>query len=214
MIEDKDYYEVLGLSREAIDLEIKVQYRALALKYHPDRNPSDKIAEEKFKEVSEAYEVLGNPIRRAQYDLYGYREEKPVFEHLFNGKLSFIEVPEGLYHRPNLTIGYDIWIVYTENPFTYERYVKCERCDGRGYLRAVLCRCSWGPLNEDLLCDHCKSRGKIVKKYCDECKARGYSLEPTTITAESQSQEWNSKEGYGDWLTQLPGDLYYRYGGE
>ena len=63
-----DYYEVLGVDRSASDDEIKKAYRKLALKYHPDRNPDDPSAEEKFKEIAEAYEVLSNEETRAKYD--------------------------------------------------------------------------------------------------------------------------------------------------
>ena len=64
----KDYYETLGVSEKASDNEIKKAYRRLAKKYHPDRNPNNKMAEEKFKQVSEAHDVLGNPQKRKQYD--------------------------------------------------------------------------------------------------------------------------------------------------
>uniref|UniRef100_A0A7C1T119 Chaperone protein DnaJ n=1 Tax=Agrobacterium albertimagni TaxID=147266 RepID=A0A7C1T119_9HYPH len=68
----RDYYEVLGVSRTASEQEIKSAYRKLALKYHPDRNPGDKEAEEKFKEIVEAYSVLSDPEKRALYDRYGH----------------------------------------------------------------------------------------------------------------------------------------------
>ncbi len=67
----KDPYEILGVPRTATQEEIKKAYRRLAKQYHPDRNPNDKTAEQRFKEVHAAYEVLGDPERRAQYDRFG-----------------------------------------------------------------------------------------------------------------------------------------------
>jgi molecular chaperone DnaJ len=68
----RDYYDILGLSKSASDNEIKSSYRKLAMKYHPDRNPGDRKAEEKFKEISESYEILKDPQKRSAYDQYGH----------------------------------------------------------------------------------------------------------------------------------------------
>ena len=71
--EKRDYYEVLGVARDASDDDVKKAYRKLAVKHHPDKNPGDKEAEEKFKEISEAYEVISDAQKRQQYDQFGHR---------------------------------------------------------------------------------------------------------------------------------------------
>src|SRR3989338_7452819 len=67
----KDYYEILGLKKDATEEQIKKAYRKLAMKYHPDRNPNNKSAEEKFKGINEAYAVLSDKDKRKQYDMFG-----------------------------------------------------------------------------------------------------------------------------------------------
>ena len=80
MAENKrDYYEVLGVSKGASEEEIKKAYKKLARKYHPDMNPGDKEAEEKFKEINEANEVLSDPDKKARYDQFGFAGVDPNF---------------------------------------------------------------------------------------------------------------------------------------
>ena len=69
----RDFYEILGVSKSASKEEIKKAYRKLAIKYHPDKNPDDKQAEESFKEAAEAYEILSDPNKRARYDQFGHQ---------------------------------------------------------------------------------------------------------------------------------------------
>ena len=79
MAEKRDYYEVLGIGKNATDAEIKSAYRKLAKKYHPDLNPGDKDAEEKFKEVNEANDVLSDPDKRKRYDQFGFAGVDPNY---------------------------------------------------------------------------------------------------------------------------------------
>ena len=82
---EQDYYEVLGVSKSATADEIKHAFRKMAMQYHPDRNPDDKAAEQKFKEINEAYEVLKDDQKRAAYDRYG----KAAFEGGMGGSNPF-----------------------------------------------------------------------------------------------------------------------------
>src|SRR5215475_1487169 len=77
MSSKRDYYEILGVPKTATDEEIKKAYRKLAIKFHPDKNPGDHTAEEKFKELGEAYEALSDPQKRAAYDRFGHAAFDP-----------------------------------------------------------------------------------------------------------------------------------------
>src|SRR5690625_6166067 len=77
MATKRDYYEILGVARNASDADLKKSYRRLAMKYHPDRNPDNDEAENKFKEAKEAYEILSDPQKRAAYDQFGHAGVDP-----------------------------------------------------------------------------------------------------------------------------------------
>ena len=77
MADKRDYYEVLGIRKGASEAEIKKAYRKMAMKYHPDKNPGDKEAEEKFKEANEAYAVLSDPDKKSKYDRFGHAGVDP-----------------------------------------------------------------------------------------------------------------------------------------
>lgn len=91
-MEKRDYYEVLGVSKSADAIEIKKAYRKLALKYHPDKNPGDKEAEEKFKEAAEAYDVLSNEEKRHRYDQFGYAGVGGAGQGGFGGGMSMDDI--------------------------------------------------------------------------------------------------------------------------
>ncbi len=88
----RDYYEVLGISKEASESEIKKAYRKMALKYHPDKNPDDKAAEEKFKEAAEAYEVLSSPEKKQRYDQFGHAGMGGAAGSGFGGGMSMDDI--------------------------------------------------------------------------------------------------------------------------
>ncbi|NJM09704.1 MAG: DnaJ domain-containing protein [Bdellovibrionaceae bacterium] len=85
---NKDYYSVLGVSRQASPDEIKKAYRKLAMKFHPDKNPGDKSAEDRFKEATEAYDVLSDPKKKQMYDQFGHAGPQQGGPNPFRGALS------------------------------------------------------------------------------------------------------------------------------
>ena len=95
MAEKRDYYEVLRVSKDASESDIKKSYRKLAMKYHPDRNPDDPAAEDKFKEASEAYSVLSDAEKRARYDQFGHAGmggQNFSYEDIFGGGGGFADI--------------------------------------------------------------------------------------------------------------------------
>ncbi|MFQ5899899.1 MAG: molecular chaperone DnaJ [Candidatus Methylomirabilia bacterium] len=198
----RDYYEILGVSREATDGDLKKAYRQLALQYHPDRNPGDKKAEERFKEVSEAYGVLSDPDKRAQYDRFGTLGPGvgfdpsdlgfgSLFDDLFEG--FFGGAPRGRRQRARRgeDLQYDLELSLEEAATGLETKVQiprlelCEACRGSGRepgTRPEACptckgqgqvRFSQGFLTVARTCPRCGGEGEVNRHPCAACRGEG-----------------------------------------
>jgi molecular chaperone DnaJ len=155
----RDYYEVLGVGRGASPAELKRAYRALAMRYHPDRNPGDHTSEENFKEIGEAYQVLSDPDRRQRYDSFGHAGEAMGGSAGFNFQSAFdlfdmffaggspSQRRRGGPQRGNdlqlqVTIDFEEAIRGVSRTFDLTRYAACPECAGSGAragTRAVAC---------------------------------------------------------------------------
>ena len=160
MADKRDYYEVLGLQKGASDNDIKKAFRKMAMKYHPDKNPGDKVAEEKFKEINEAYAVLSDPEKKEKYDRFGHAGVDPnsgfgggaggfggfggfedIFD-MFGG--AFGGFGGGSRGRRNngprkgsdlqkaVTITFEEAAFGTKKEIRLNKYVKCKTCGGSG----------------------------------------------------------------------------------
>ena len=203
MAEKRDYYEVLGVSKNASEDEIKRAYKKLARKYHPDMNPGDKEAEEKFKEVNEANEVLSNPEKKAKYDQFGFAGVDPnygagqggyggaggfdfgdlgdIFGSFFGGGFG-----GGGRRNPNApqrgeSIRASLSVEFTEAAFgceksiTIDRFEQCPTCKGKG--------CAPGTTPE--VCTQCHGTGTVTQAQrtpfgmmqsqtvCPKCRGKG-----------------------------------------
>ena len=186
-----DYYEILGVSRTASKEEIKKAYRKLAMKYHPDRNPGDKEAEEKFKLINEAYQVLSDDEKRAIYDRYGkdglegrgyktdfsFDDIFSMFEEFFGGfstKKYYMPYDKDLMYKINLDFEEAIYGVSKEIEIEY--YSICPTCKGSG-------------AKEVQTCPTCKGRGEIIigngfmkiSQTCPQCEGKGFILKKEKI---------------------------------
>ncbi len=174
MADKRDYYEILGVSRDAGAEEIKKAYRKLALQYHPDRNPGDREAEERFKEAAEAYEVLRNGEKRRIYDLYGHAGLEGTgftgfggFEDIFSAFGDIFGDFFGLGGRRSRRTGirrgndlrYDLELRLEEayrgkeEELVFDRWEICEQCGGSGTAKG----------SEPGICPNCQGRGETVR---------------------------------------------------
>jgi molecular chaperone DnaJ len=205
------YYEILEVSRESILEEIRTAYRRLALKYHPDKNPGDKVAEDRFKQISEAYQVLADPGKRQLYDLYGAAGLAGLdlggFEDIFS---SFGEVFEDFFSfgrsrgrpdqpQPGADLRQPVVLTLEEaargldTSLIVERRVSCPRCqsDGAepGRPRQTCSRCrgkgqvsqSKGLLKIFNTCPDCQGAGVIITSPCSACQGAGVINEKKQI---------------------------------
>lgn len=196
----KDYYEILGVSRSATVEEIKSTYKKLAFEYHPDRNQNNTEAENKFKEINEAYQVLSNENKRAQYDSFGhisddggfrsnYSNLNDLFGDLFEEVFTSGKRSRSGGYRGN-DLKYDIELDFDEAAFgvTKEINVKkrrlCSECSGSGAEAGgeSICRScegrgsvaySQGFFSVSQSCPSCRGTGKIITNPCGRCAGGG-----------------------------------------
>ncbi len=207
-----DYYEVLGVSREASDQELKSAYRKLALKFHPDRNPGDHAAEEKFKQASEAYQVLCDADKRAAYDRYGHAgvgaagqgfnggpfaggvDIGDIFGDLFgemfnvggHGQQRGTRQHRGDDLRFDLSIEFEDAFFGAETEVKIRRLETCGTCNGRGSASGR------GPS----VCAQCQGRGQLryqqgffsVARTCGACGGTGQIIGDPCSTCRGETR--------------------------
>ena len=187
----RDYYEVLGVPRNASEQEIKSAYRKLALKHHPDRNPGDRQAEERFKEAAEAYGVLGDPEKRRRYDTYGHAGVSGAagagfdptifadFSDILGDFFGFGDAfgrqrrgpRRGQDLRYNLEISFEEAAFGTETQLRIPRAETCSSCSGSGAA----------PGTKPTSCPTCRGAGQVtfqqgffsVARTCSHCRGTG-----------------------------------------
>jgi len=190
-VSKRDYYEILEVSRTATDQEIKSSYRKLALKYHPDRNPGDKAAEEQFKLAAEAYAILSDSEKRARYDRFGHAgvgggaqgfdpSQFSGFEDIFGGLGDIFGFGGGSRRagpQRGADLRYDLEIKFeqaakgVETSIQIPRNEACETCKGNGAA----------PGTTPTTCSQCRGTGQLryqqgfftVARTCSQCRGSG-----------------------------------------
>jgi molecular chaperone DnaJ len=199
----RDYYEVLGVNKDATDDDLKKAYRKLAMKWHPDRNPDNPKAEEHFKEAKEAYEVLGDAQKRGAYDQFGHAGVNPqagggpggagfgdifsdIFSDIFGGaRGGRSTVFRGADLRYNLELTLEQAAHGFETRIRIPAMTACETCKGAGAkpgTQATSCptcrgagqvRMSQGPFSIAQTCPRCHGSGSVIPNPCGTCGGTG-----------------------------------------
>jgi len=196
----KDYYNILGVNKEANESEIKKSYRKLSKKYHPDVNPNNKEAEDKFKEIAEAYSVLSDSEKRSNYDRFGSADGRggnpfgdmgmnDIFSQFFGGgrqrqnrrrkgndirvniKLSL----EDIYNGVNKKIKYRKTNKCSECNNTGGESSKCTTCNGQGVINQVQ-NTPFGRIQNSVMCSNCQGSGEMIVKPCGSCGGNGTKM--------------------------------------
>ncbi len=197
----RDYYEVLGVERSATEKDLKRAYRKVAAKYHPDRNPDNEEAEEKFKEASEAYEILSDSEKRAAYDNYGHAAFEQggqggggagfgdIFGDVFGDIFGGGRRQRG--PQPGRDLQYNMELTLEEAIHGVKKTIKipseeeCKVCDGTGSAdgaKPETCgtchgqgqvRMQQGMFAVQQACPTCRGRGTIIKNPCKSCYGSG-----------------------------------------
>jgi len=210
----RDYFEVLGVSRSATAEEIKKAYRKIAMKNHPDRNPGDSEAEKKFKEATEAYEVLSNPKKRQQYEQFGHSQSGAGFGSGFGGFSGgnasdiFGDVfgdifGGGASSRSNrgANLQYTLEITLEEAVHGVTKTInipltkRCQDCKGTGAKDGATKQCnvchgrgaienSQGFFTVRQTCGYCQGSGQVIKNKCRTCSGSGRIRHNETLKVE------------------------------
>lgn len=206
----RDYYEVLGVERGADKKDIKKKYRSLANKYHPDKNPNNPEALEKFKEIAEAYEVLSSDEKREAYDRFGHEGVNgqaghagaggfgdifgDVFGDIFGGAGGGSRSRRGsdLRYTLELTLEQAVW--GCDEKIRIPTLVNCKKCDGSGAkagTKPITCqtcqgagqvRMSQGFFSVQQTCPQCHGSGQIIADPCNSCHGQGRTQEYKTLS--------------------------------